>query len=101
MDIAKRNPSNPLLRPSDLHPCIEGMEITCLLNPGVFRLGGKTWLLLRVAERPVQKEGVISFPVYNDKGEIEVLSFSKDDPDLDASDPRVIGYKGQNYLTTL
>ena len=101
MDIAKRNPSNPLLRPSDLHPCIEGMEITCLLNPGVFRLGGKTWLLLRVAERPVQKEGVISFPVSNDKGEIEVLSFSKDDPDLDASDPRVIGYKGQNYLTTL
>ena len=101
MDIAKRNPSNPLLRPSDLHPCIEGMEITCLLNPGVFRLGGKTWLLLRVAERPVQKEGVISSPVYNDKGEIEVLSFSKDDPDLDASDPRVIGYKGQNYLTTL
>ena len=71
MDIAKRNPSNPLLRPSDLHPCIEGMEITCLLNPGVFRLGGKTWLLLRVAERPVQKEGVISFPVYNDKGEKE------------------------------
>ena len=32
---------------------------------------------------------------------MEVLSFSKDDPDLDASDPRVIGYKGQNYLTTL
>lgn len=101
MDIAKRNPSNPLLKPSDLLPCIQGMEITCLLNPGVFRFNGKTWLLLRVAERPVQKDGIISFPVYNSKGEIEVLSFSKDDPDLDASDPRVIGYKGQNYLTTL
>lgn len=101
MDIAKRNPANPILRPKDLSPCIPGMEITCLLNPGVFRMGGKTWLLLRVAERPVQKEGVISFPVYNKKGEIEVLSFAADDPALDASDPRVIKYKGQDYLTTL
>jgi len=77
------------------------MEITCLLNPGVFRMNGKTWLLLRVAERPVQKEGKISFPIYDEKGEIRILSFDKDDPQLDASDPRVIGYKGQNYLTTL
>ena len=101
MDIAKRNHANPILRPSDLKACIPGMEITCLLNPGVFRMNGKTWLLLRVAERPIQENGVISFPVYNEKGEIEVLRFSKDDPDLDSSDPRVIGYKGQNYLTTL
>ena len=101
MDIAKRNPANPLLRPSDLKPRIPGMEITCLLNPGVFRLGGKTWLLLRVAERPVQEEGIISFPVYNEKGAIEVLRFAKDEPGLDASDPRVIGYRGQDYLTTL
>ena len=101
MDIAKRNPNNPLLRPSDLKACIPGMEITCLLNPGVFRMDGKTWLLLRVAERPVQKEGKISFPIYNDKGEIEVLTFDKDDPSLDASEARVIKYKGNYYLTTL
>ena len=75
MDIAKRFHQNPLLKPSDLQPGIEGMEITCFLNPGVFRFDGKTWLLLRVAERPVQKQGVISFPVYNKEGKIEVLSF--------------------------
>src|SRR5690554_649040 len=101
MDIAKRSDSNPLLKPSDLKPGIEGMEITCLLNPGVFRMNGKTWLILRVAERPAQVSGKISFPVYNKRGEIEVLHFDKDDPLLDASDPRVIKYKGQNYLTTL
>lgn len=101
MDIARRNPSNPLMRPSDLKPCIPGMEITCLLNPGVFRMNGKTWMLLRVAERPVQEEGIISFPVYNKEGRIEVLRFDKDDPQLDASDPRVIIYKGSYYLTTL
>lgn len=101
MDIAKRSNKNPLLKPSDLKPGIKGMEIACLLNPGVFKYNNKTWLLLRVAERPVQQEGIISFPVYNEKGEIEVLSFSENDPNLDASDPRVIGYKGQNYLTTM
>ncbi len=100
MDIAKRYDQNPILRPSDLKPGIEGMEITCLLNPGVFRMNGKTWLLLRVAERPKQIEGKISFPVYNKEGHIEVMSFDEDDPQLDASDPRVIQYKGQNYLTT-
>ena len=36
MDIAKRCLLNPLLRPSDLPAKIGGMEITCLLNPGVF-----------------------------------------------------------------
>ena len=101
MDIAKRFHQNPLLKPSDLQPGIEGMEITCFLNPGVFRFDGKTWLLLRVAERPVQKQGVISFPVYNKEGKIEVLSFDENDPELDASDPRVIGYAGQDYLTTM
>ncbi|WP_352423728.1 glycoside hydrolase family 130 protein [Proteiniphilum sp.] len=101
MDITKRFPQNPLLRPSDLNPAISGMEIACLLNPGVFRYDNKIWLLLRVAERPIQKEGIISFPVYNQLGEIEVLSFDIDDPNLDASDPRVIGYKGEDYLTTM
>jgi predicted GH43/DUF377 family glycosyl hydrolase len=101
MDTVFRFKENPLIRPNDLKAGIKGMEITCLLNPGVFRLNGKIGLLLRVAERPKQIEGKISFPIYNQSGEIEILSFDKDDPCLDASDPRVIKYKGQNYLTTL
>lgn len=101
MDIAKRFTQNPLLRPADLKPGIEGMEIVCLLNPGVFRFNDKIWLLLRVAERPRQIEGKISFPVYSGPGEIEILSFDKNDPDLDVSDPRIIRYKKKEYLTTL
>lgn len=101
MDIAKRYEKNPILKPSDLKAGIAGMEIACLLNPGVFKYDGKIWLLLRVAERPIQKDGKISFPIYNDKGEIEVVSFEEKDPDLDASDPRVINYKGNDYLTTM
>lgn len=100
MDLARRNKLNPILNPSDIKPSTEGMKIECLLNPGVFKFENKIWLLLRVAERPVQKEGEVSFPVLKD-GAIEILSFRMDDPDLDATDPRIINYKGKDYLTTL
>ena len=101
MDIANRSDRNPILRPSDITPSIDGMKIECLLNPGVFGYDGKTFLLLRVAERPQQKEGVTKVPVFDDQGNIKILQFNNDDPDLDLSDPRVINYKGQDYLTTL
>ncbi|MCD4768994.1 MAG: glycoside hydrolase family 130 protein [Bacteroidales bacterium] len=100
MEIAHRNINNPILRPLDINPSMEGMKIECLLNPGVFRFENKIWLLLRVAERPEQKEGQVSFPVLNDDG-IEILHFSKNDPNLDATDPRIISYKGKHFLTTL
>lgn len=100
MDIAQRSKHNPILKPEDIYPTIVGMKVECLLNPGVFRFENKTWLLLRVAERPEQEAGKISFPVLKDGG-VEIMQFSKDDPDLDASDPRIIIYKGRHYLTTL
>ncbi len=102
MDIAKRFVQNPLLRPEDIKPSMPGMKIECLLNPGVFIYKGQIWLLLRVAERPVQQENKISFPIYSiEKGKIEILCFDKSDPDIDMTDPRVIRYKKEFYLTTL
>jgi len=99
-DIANRFAQNPLLSPVDLKPSKEGLEIACLLNPGVFTFQNKIWLLIRVAEMPVQKPGIISFPVLKDKG-IEIIEIKVDDPDLIAKDPRIITYKGDDYLTTL
>ena len=99
-DQAQRFIENPLLKPVDLKPSRAGLEISCLLNPGVFTFEGKTWLLVRVAERPAQQEGIISFPVLKDDG-IEIIEIPADDPELDAGDPRVIRYKGTDYLTTL
>jgi len=101
MDQAKRFRENPILTPSDLNPSIDGVEIECLLNPGVFQFNGKTWLLLRVAERPTQQEGKVSFPVHNEQGGVDILSFEKDHPALVASDPRIIHFNGTDYLTTL
>jgi predicted GH43/DUF377 family glycosyl hydrolase len=100
-DIANRNNQNPLLSPKDLKPSEENMIIECLLNPGVFEYNGKIGLLVRVAERTVQKEGVISVPVYNNQGKVEIFKFNLNDPKLDASDPRVINYDGIDYLTTI
>jgi len=100
-DLAKRFSQNPLLSPGDLHPSMEGLEIACLLNPGVFQFEGKTWLIVRVAERPKQQDGIISFPVLDGKGGMQIMEIPSDSPELDASDARVINYKGQDFLTTL
>ncbi len=101
MDLAQRFESNPLLTPKSLAPGIKGMKIECLLNPGVFRFKGLTWLILRVAERPVQETGSISFPVMEADDHIRIKSFGKDNPGLDMSDPRIIKYEDKHYLTTL
>jgi predicted GH43/DUF377 family glycosyl hydrolase len=100
-DLAQRFGENPILRPTDLRPSVAGMEVTCLLNPGVFRYQGKNWLLVRVAERPAQIPGKTSFPILSPDGSLEVLEFDSSDPRLDLSDPRVISFDGQDYLTTL
>ena len=100
-DLADRSEKNPILRPEDLRPSLAGMEVTCLLNPGVFEFEGKTWLIVRVAERPKQTPGKTSLPVLTPNGQVEILEFDSSDPRLDLSDPRVISFEGQDYLTTL
>ena len=100
-DIAQRFPENPLLAPADLKASEDGLQIICLLNPGVFRFENKTWLILRVAENAMQKEGVIFFPVLNELGKTEIVEIAKDHPELITTDPRVINYQGLDYLTTL
>src|ERR1700710_1676848 len=100
-DIAKRFPENPLLIPKDIKPSREGFQVISLLNPGVFTYRGKTWLLVRVAESIAQKEGVIYFPVLNATGNTEIIEVPLNDPDLVATDARIINYKGLDYLTTI
>ena len=99
--MENRFSNNPILRPDDILPSQPDLMVECVMNPGAFRFEEKTWLLLRVAERPVQKEGIISFPVMRENGQLEILEFEKNDPDLDLSDPRKLSYKGMMYLTTI
>jgi predicted GH43/DUF377 family glycosyl hydrolase len=76
-DIARRFAENPLLVPADLKASTDGLEITCLLNPGVFTFQDKTWLAIRVAERPAQTNNIISFPILTESGNIEIIKLSK------------------------
>ncbi len=102
-ELAQRFSSNPLISPKDVRPSAPGLEVECVLNPGVFRYNGQTGLVLRVAERPPETERAIKVPVLNPAAPdgIEILSFAKDDPELDLSDPRLFSYQGRTYLTTV
>jgi predicted GH43/DUF377 family glycosyl hydrolase len=100
-DLARRFSQNPILRPADIQPSRADWRVECLLNPGVFRFNGKTCLLVRVAERPPQRDGFVSFPILTESGEAHVLEFDRNDPRLDISNPRVLRYDGVHYLTTL
>jgi len=104
VDLAKRFDQNPILRPQDVQPSLNGLTVECLLNPGTFRFQGKTWLLLRVAERPQQNASVISTIVVDPSTQsgLKVLEFKKGDPLLSSDDdPRKFVYDGKLYLTTL
>lgn len=95
-----REPANPLLTPSDVRPSQPDLVVECLLNPGVFQFDNATWLLVRVAERPKQKGGQMSFPVL-ESGQTRILTFDLDDPKLNTDDPREPSYNGEVYLSTL
>lgn len=99
--MARRFPTNPILTTTSIRPSRPDFEVACVLNPGVFRFEGKTWMLLRVAERPVQKEGMVSFPVQRKDGSIRVMEFEKSDPAVSLDDARMVGYEGKMYLSTL
>jgi predicted GH43/DUF377 family glycosyl hydrolase len=99
--MAERFSNNPILTTGDIRPSQPGLIVECVLNPGVFRFEGKTWLLLRVAERPAQKEGMVSFPILREDGSMEILEFEKNDPDVNLADARMVGYKNKTYLSTI
>jgi predicted GH43/DUF377 family glycosyl hydrolase len=100
-DLAQRFAENPILKPADVRPSAPGLKVECLLNPGAFRFQEKTWLLLRVAERPAQTPGKTKLAIMAADGNLNILEFDHSDPKTDLSDPRVLRHDGVDYLTTL
>ncbi|MEI8194533.1 MAG: glycoside hydrolase family 130 protein [Phycisphaerae bacterium] len=101
--LATRFPTNPLLTPAQVKPSRPDWEVECVLNPGAFRYGRRTGLLLRVAERPPQEAGWISTPVLDPAAPdgVRIVRYRTSDPKLKATDPRLFEYDGLLYLTTL
>ena len=93
---------NPIITPADVPPSQPDFEVICTFNAGATVFRKQTLLMVRVAERPRQEEGWVSFPVLNaETREIEVHRIAKNDPGLDTSDPRVFRYKGAACLSSI
>lgn len=99
----KRLDENPLISPADVKPSRPDYEVLGAFNPGVAKMGDGTILLLRVAERPAQREeGWLHSPIWNaEKGDLDVLRCRKNDPDVGWSEPRCFQYRGGIYLTSI
>lgn len=91
---------NPILTTTDIHPSQPGWVVECVLNPGVFTFEGKVWMVVRVAERPAQVAGKVSFPVMREDGHLRIIEFDQQDPNVRLTDPRLVGYNGTTYLST-
>lgn len=74
--MVKRLFSKCLIRPEDLVPSREDLEIIGVFNPGVSEVDGKIVLLARVAERPRERRnGWIGLPRWADAFDL-TFSFS-------------------------
>lgn len=93
--------NNPLLTPGDLAPSRPDFEVTCVLNPGAFRFGGRIGLLLRVAERPVPEPGFLATPILTENGAVSVIRVREDDPGISSSSSRSLVWNGRFLLTTM
>jgi len=98
-----RAAENPILRPEDVRPSREDLEVIGAFNAGAARYGNEVVLLLRVAERPVYtRADVVLSPIYDvDAGEIVFKPFARDDPENSFSDPRLIVRPKETYLTSI
>src|SRR5690606_31655892 len=78
-----------LVRPEDLTPMREDMEVISTFNPGVIEAGNEVVLLVRVAERPKEKrEGYTAIPRFDPYEGLAIDWFPNSD--LDRTDPRVV-----------
>jgi len=94
--------TNPILRPEDLDPPGDGLEILCTLNPAAVRFDGEILLLVRVGQRAIPAEDHVSYLYYNaETGAREVHRIPKDDPDLTTRDGRGCYYRGRMVLSSL
>jgi len=97
---AKRHSANPLITPGDVAPTREDLEVACVMNAGALKRGDTIYLMLRVDERPVPEEGVVSTAVMVD-GQLEIRRFAKDTPGLNASDSRFFVLPDGRMLITV
>jgi len=98
-----RSPQNPIIKPKDVKPSRKDFEVIGVFNAGVARFEDDVILLLRVAERPISAHpDIVLAGVYDvAQGDIVLKEFSKNDPENDFTDPRLIIRPAETYLTSI
>ena len=98
-----RSQYNPIIAPKDVKPSRDDLEVIGVFNAGVARFKDEVILLLRVAEKPINKRGhVVLIAVYDvAKNDITLKQFSRDEPEYDFSDPRLIITPAETFLTSI
>ena len=101
--LVERLPENPLIIPKDVKPSRSDYEVMGAFNAGATTYNDEVLLLLRVAERPVDKKNDEELaPIYNPAtGQIDCMRIKLDDPDYEPGDSRVFYYKKKMYLTSI
>ncbi|HLT58009.1 MAG TPA: glycoside hydrolase family 130 protein [Limnochordales bacterium] len=101
----RRFAGNPILTPKDVPPSRDDYEVIGVFNAGAVRFRDEIILLLRVAERPRQLDDrrvrVPWLDTTVQPARFGELSWAKDDPEVDVSDPRSVAYRGRHYLTSV
>ena len=98
-----RSPQNPIITPEDVKPSGDDFEVIGVFNAGVARFDNDVILLLRVAERPIHTNPNVARAAVYDVAEERIVmeEFSKTDPEIDFSDPRLIQTAAGTYLTSM
>jgi predicted GH43/DUF377 family glycosyl hydrolase len=98
-----RSPQNPVIGPEHVKPSGDSFEVIGVFNAGVTRFEDEIILLLRVAERPINTNPKVVLAAVYDLAEEQtvIIKFSKDNPENDFSDPRLIIKPAQTYLTSI
>jgi len=98
-----RSPHNPIIGPKDDKPSRADCEVIGVFNAGVARFKDNVILLLRVAERPISTHpDMVLAGVYDvTQADIVLKEFSKNNPENDFSDPRLIIRPSETYLTSI
>ncbi len=90
---------NPIIRPGDVRPSIEGYRVVGAFNPGATSCGDEIILLVRIAESCEPEPGFVRVPVYR-FGRPVIHEFRSEECEQ-SGDTRVVSCKGRTYLTSL
>jgi len=99
-----KHPQNPLIKPKDVKPSMEGYKVLGAFNPGAINFGDEILLLMRIAEGTEPREDYIRVPTYSFSGgqaSPDILEFKQSDPDVSLKDTRGVTYQGKDFLSTM